>query len=104
METAISLPQDIQRIIVSYLDTDSDLYYERVMQMFLPDYSEKIFVNLHKELPKILAIPRYLNLFKNSNTNFMQIYATSKTNKQKYFIHMNNGKSFTTSWILSIYH
>ena len=104
METAISLPEDIQRLIVSYLDTDSDLYYKRVMQLFLPDYSEEIFENLHKELPKILAIPRYLNLFKNSNTYFMQIYTNSKIKKQKYFIRMNKGSSFTTEWILSIYH
>jgi len=104
METAISLPQDIQRLVISYLDTDSDLYYEQVMQMFLPDYNKKVFENLHKELPKILAIPRYLNMFKNSNTNFMQIYEKSKMKKQKNFIHMDKGNSFTTEWILSVYH
>jgi len=104
METAIALPEELQRIIVSYLDTDSDLYYQRVMQMFLPDYSAEIFENVEKELPKILAIPRYLNFFKTSNINFMHIYTTSKTNKNKYFMHMNKGKSFTTTWILSVYH
>jgi hypothetical protein len=104
MDITSALPQDIQRLVISYLDTDSDLYYQQVMQMFLPDYNKKVFENLHRELPKILAIPRYLNMFKNSNATFMQIYEKTKMKNIKYFIHMDKGNSFTTEWILSVYH
>ena len=104
MEITVALPQDIQRLVVSYLDTDSDLYYKKVIKFLLPDYSKEVFENLLQELPKILAIPRYLHTFKNVDENFAKIYAKSKTNNDKTFIRMNKGNSFITEWVLTVYH
>ena len=94
------LPYDIARHVCSYLDTDSDLYYARVISLFGPDYDSDMFAPLRAEIPVILAIPRYLNAFKTSNDIFRKVFEK----KEKSFKHMTKGDSFTTEWILNIYH
>ena len=97
---------DVARLIVSYVDTDSDLYYNRVIKLIAPekDYDQKNFVLLCLELSTILGIPRYLEKFKRENENFAAIYEKHKKQNVKSYISMNNANSFVTEWVISVYH
>lgn len=97
---------DIARIICSYLDTDSDLFYLRVMELFekCNDYSYKKFFRLYSEVPKIFAIPRYLKVFKERSPYFKEIYQSARIDKEKRFDLMKQGPSFTSEWIITTYH
>ena len=98
-----NLPEDITRHICSYLDTDSDLYYARVMSLFEANYEVKMFSLLRAEIPVIFGIPRYLNAFKTSNDIFRTL-CEQREKKEKTYKKMNKGDSFTTEWIMNIYH